>query len=242
MNRRILKTFTANTLAVTALVAGTTLISPALTYAQEAPDAAQGEEATQDPPIRGITGTVTFARETRLKKVELVNVIVSVEGLRLEEDALAEALESREPSVIDQEDMTFVPHVLPILIGEAVEFNNGDPIYHNVYPATGEPPFNLGMYPNAEPQATTFEEPAIVEIKCAVHSEMQAFIVVKENPYFASVQEDGTFTIEGVPAGVQQLQLWHPETEPVTIEVTVPEDEAVEIEAEIMYRLGEGEE
>lgn len=239
MNLRKFRTLAANSLAVAVITAATGLSSPALTHAQDGSEASQGEAPPQDRATGSITGKVIFSRDTRLKKAELVNVIVSVEGIRLEGDALAEALESRATSTIDQQDMTFVPHVLPILIGEAVEFNNADPIYHNVYPATGEPPFNLGMYPNADPQATTFEEPAIVELKCAVHSEMQAFIVVKENPYFAIVQEDGTFTIEGVPVGVQKLQLWHPQTEPVTIEVTVPEDGTVEVEAEITHRLGE---
>ena len=40
-----------------------------------------------------------------------------------------------------------------------------------------------------------FDKPGIVELRCDVHAEMAAYILVMENPYFAVTDKNGHFEI-----------------------------------------------
>src|SRR6185437_2100350 len=48
--------------------------------------------------------------------------------------------------VVIQKDATFVPHVLPVMVGTVVEWPNHDDIYHNVFSMSEAKPFDLGLY------------------------------------------------------------------------------------------------
>ncbi|MBI4474610.1 MAG: hypothetical protein HY646_18210 [Acidobacteria bacterium] len=63
------------------------------------------------------------------------------------------------PVVLDQRDLTFVPHVLPVLVGARVAFPNSDAIRHNVFSPTPASKFNLGAYPRNETKYYVFDKP-----------------------------------------------------------------------------------
>lgn len=48
-----------------------------------------------------------------------------------------------------------------------------------------------------------------MKVECDAHDFMHAFIFVAKNPYYAVVAEDGTFSIENVPAGEYSIGAWH---------------------------------
>lgn len=114
--------------------------------------------------------------------------------------------------VLGQKRNTYVPHILPIVVGSKVEMRSDDPELHNVYAfATSQKKmlFNIGIPPNSPPQHQTFSKEGVVRLTCNVHKEMLAFILVLQNPYFVVI-EKGTneFLIKDVPAGKYQLRLW----------------------------------
>ncbi len=45
---------------------------------------------------------------------------------------------------MDQKNLVFVPHVLPVVVGTTVEFANSDNVKHNVYSGSETKRFNLG--------------------------------------------------------------------------------------------------
>jgi len=51
---------------------------------------------------------------------------------------------------------------------------------------------------------------SIFELECDQHNYMKAFFVPVENPYYAIVKNDGTFTISGIPPGTYEVYAWHP--------------------------------
>ena len=110
--------------------------------------------------------------------------------------------------VMDQRDLTFVPHVLPILAGSTVEFPNSDPVYHNVFSFSKTKIFDLGRYPTGRSKAVTFNEPGLVKVYCDMHSQMNAFILVLANPYFTLTDEQGNYWIRDVPAGTYKVKAW----------------------------------
>ncbi|MFQ5799212.1 MAG: hypothetical protein ACE5H0_11065, partial [Bacteroidota bacterium] len=120
-----------------------------------------------------------------------------------------------EHAVMDQINLKFVPHVLPILVGTSVDFPNSDEVRHNVFtPSEVGGKFNLGQYPKGVVKTVTFPKPGIVVLLCNVHTEMSAYVVVLETPYFGVTevklgQREGHYTIEDVPPGTYVLKAWH---------------------------------
>ena len=109
---------------------------------------------------------------------------------------------------IDQRDQTFVPHVLVVASGSTVDFPNHDPMLHNVYSASPAKKFDLGMYEQGATRSVTFDTPGVVRIGCNVHPKMEGFVVVHPNSYGAVTNDQGVYTIPGVPAGSWQVRVW----------------------------------
>lgn len=112
-------------------------------------------------------------------------------------------------AVLDQINETFVPHVLPILAGTTVQFLNSDEVYHNVFSFSTAKSFDLGRYKTGKSRSVTFDKPGVVKVYCDIHTHMNAFILVLENPFFASTDENGYFEIKGVPPGKYTIKAWH---------------------------------
>jgi len=53
---------------------------------------------------------------------------------------------------------------------------------------------------------------------------------VIENPYFASTDAKGRYTISDVPPGTYKLKAWHERLPPLTKEITVPEKGEMQID------------
>ncbi|MCF6154529.1 MAG: hypothetical protein E3K36_04600 [Candidatus Brocadia sp.] len=116
----------------------------------------------------------------------------------------------QEHAVIDQKNMTFIPHVLPLLKGTTVDFLNSDLVQHNVYsPDAVADNFNLGTWLKGEIRPFTFNKLGVASIRCNVHVDMLAYVLVLQNPYFARVDKEGKFSITNVPEGEYILKVWN---------------------------------
>lgn len=139
----------------------------------------------------------------------------------------------KEPVVLDQVNLMFVPHALPVLVGTTVAFPNSDEVRHNVFSPSPTRRFNLGTYPKGITRTVTFDKPGEVVLLCNVHAEMSAYVVVVETPYFAVSAKDGSYAIRNVPPGTYMLKTWHEKLKPQTKEVEVPEGGSVTVDFEL---------
>jgi plastocyanin len=149
--------------------------------------------------------------------------------------------------VMDQRNLEFVPHILPVLVGSAVEFPNDDKVEHNVFSLSRTKQFNLGSYKEGESRTVVFDKPGIVELRCDVHAEMAAYILVLNNPYFALTDEKGRFEIpdssylnrigltgtENLPPGKYLVKSWHEKLKTESQAVVVPENGDVTIQLDL---------
>jgi plastocyanin len=137
----------------------------------------------------------------------------------------------KEPALMDQLNMAFVPHVLPVVAGTKVNFRNSDDVLHNVFtPDKCADKFNLGSWAKGEMRPYTFEKAGCVAvILCNVHPEMEAYVVTLQNPYFAVTDKEGNFVIKDVPEGKYTLKVWHEKLKTKPQEVTVPKEGKVEV-------------
>jgi plastocyanin len=130
-----------------------------------------------------------------------------------------------QPVTMDQKQMQFMPHVLPVVLGTTVRFLNSDPTAHNVFSPDYEK-YNLGTWPKDQSKDHTFgtcaKFPCAYTQLCRVHPEMEGFVVVLPNSYFAVSDREGHFEIAGVPPGQYTVAVWHPKLkakpQPVTVE------------------------
>lgn len=54
------------------------------------------------------------------------------------------------------------------------------------------------------------KQESFMKVECDQHNYMQVFFQPVENPYYAIVGADGTFTIDGVPPGTYEIYAFHP--------------------------------
>ncbi|MFQ5603977.1 MAG: carboxypeptidase regulatory-like domain-containing protein [bacterium] len=128
---------------------------------------------------------------------------------------------------MDQKNLTFIPHILPIVVGTTVDFLNSDKVQHNVFSPSGVNRFNLGSYPPGDFKSVKYNKPGKVVLLCNVHPEMSAYIIVLKNPYFALTDADGKYVISNVPEGTYRLSTWHKNLATSTVELFVPEKGSV---------------
>ena len=74
---------------------------------------------------------------------------------------------------------------------------------------------------------------SVMRLQCDQHEFMQAWFLPVENPYFAKVENDGTFEIQNVPAGKHTILAWHPIAGQTEVNVNVVEGESLEVDFEI---------
>ncbi len=158
-------------------------------------------------------GAYTSRKYKFVEKVDYAGMhdfVVFVEGSFGTNNRASTNLEHVATTRVAQEGAVFSPHVLPIMVGTTVEWPNNDKIYHNVFSMSDAKQFDLGLYKGDPPgKHVTFDKPGRVDVFCSIHENMHCVILVLENSYFASTDENGNYKISNVPPGTYKLKAWH---------------------------------
>ena len=120
---------------------------------------------------------------------------------------------------IDQKNMEFDPHIVLIAVGDTVKFHNHDKVDHNVMSNDGH--YDLGTHGTGETMDHVFPAEGVFAQVCKIHPEMLAYVFVGQNRFSAFVDDKGSFTIDGVPAGSYELDIWNPKLKAAPQQITV---------------------
>ncbi|HVY81871.1 MAG TPA: hypothetical protein VG994_12865 [Steroidobacteraceae bacterium] len=112
-------------------------------------------------------------------------------------------------ATMDQIEKTFVPGLLPIVVGTTVRFPNHDQIHHHVYSFSRTKTFELPLYKGTDAPPVLFDKVGVVKVGCNIHDWMSAIILVLPTPYFAQTDADGRFTLADLPRGEYSVVAWH---------------------------------
>lgn len=165
----------------------------------------------------------------------LRNVVVYLKDIK----AGKELMMPSQPPVLNQTQCEYEPHVQVLPINSSLKIVNGDNTLHGVhafwyplntkfvlYPNSITYPaktiFNIAMVATRKESFQQVGGTGIVKFICeAGHFWMTAYAVVLPHPYYAKVNDDGTYVIENVPPGKYTLVSWHEYfgTQEKTIEV-----------------------
>ena len=111
-------------------------------------------------------------------------------------------------AVMEQRSKTFVPHVLPVVAGTAIDFPNFDPIFHNAFSRFSGQIFDVGLYAPGTSRTVKFVRTGAVRVFCNIHSDMTAVILVLNTPNFAVTGKDGSFHVD-LPPGSYDVSVFH---------------------------------
>jgi plastocyanin len=148
-----------------------------------------------------------------------------------------------QPVVVRQENLTFKPHVLPVMAGTHLRFENVDSVVHNVFSSDSCCKVNLDM-PAASNGDVVFTEVGVASIICRLHPDMSMFVVTLDNPYFRSIelaksggkdaegpaQYTGAFEIADVPPGDYVLTYWNKRLKPLEFPLKIEEGKATTLD------------
>lgn len=119
-------------------------------------------------------------------------------------------------AIMEQRNKTFMPHVLAVEVGTAVDFPNFDPIFHNAFSNYDGQVFDVHLYAPQTSRRVAFRRPGMVRVFCNIHATMSAVIAVLPTPYFAVTGTDGHFQIQA-PEGKYRFQVWHERSDTETL-------------------------
>ena len=137
--------------------------------------------------------------------------------------------------VLDQKGCRYEPHVFGIRVGQSLEIRNSDGTTHNVHSlAKNSKQFNNGQPSGAPALNKSFAAAEVMaKIKCDMHPWMSCYAGILDHPFFAVTGADGSYKIEGLPAGAYEVTAWHEKMRTRTQDVTVGDGDA---SADFLYQ------
>lgn len=121
-------------------------------------------------------------------------------------EAVKSLLDKAPQVVIDQKVCEFQPFSTAMHQDQKLIFKSSDPLNHNVrFTAFKNNPFNQILPPNGKAELKLVAETRPLPLACDIHPWMKGAIMVFDHPFFVVTKEDGSFEIDGVPPGTQNL-------------------------------------
>ena len=210
---------------LTSLLSGnqeTGVIRGVVTMAE--PPAPSTVVVTADQPVCGDT----VPNEVIIADADghVANVVVRVTGVPWPDDPPAPAL--------DNAGCLFVPRVQIARTRSQLLVTSQDDTLHSThsYDDRNRTDFNIAMPFAGMEVNRPLRRPGVVRIECDSHAWMRGWIVVSNDVGVVSAL-DGSFSIEGVPAGTHELTVWHEQLAGVSQSVTVTAEEVTEVVFEL---------
>ena len=118
---------------------------------------------------------------------------------------------SKKPVHAAIDGFTFRPHVVVVHTGQMLVLKMSDPVGHNPdWYAPRNPEFGKALNTSAKLTRVFYHaEPEPVRVDCRIHPWENAVLVITDHPYVRVSKVNGSFTLDHVPVGTWDFQLWH---------------------------------
>ncbi|MEX0867332.1 MAG: hypothetical protein WD030_08230 [Pirellulales bacterium] len=166
----------------------------------------------RDTEVCAPGGAAVYSQDVVVGSADaLANLVVYARDLsndNVHPDAQGDASEV----IFDQRECIFLSHVQVMQKTQKLKILNSDPVGHNTNIAASKAgTFNQ----NISPGGSAIYQPVASEsqpagVSCSIHPWMRAYVLPLDNAYGAASEQDGTFEIANLPAGIEiELQFWH---------------------------------
>ncbi len=116
---------------------------------------------------------------------------------------------------IVQKGCEFQPYIQIMHNGNNAAIVNEDPVLHNIHTYEIIGKAKKTVMNISQPDTGTINKKVKLKrgvgmkIECDAHDFMHGFVFVAKNPYYARVAEDGSYTIDNIPAGKYKVIAFH---------------------------------
>ena len=132
-----------------------------------------------------------------------------------------------QPVRYDQKGCEYLPHVLPMEVGQQLMIYNDDQTSHNIHPlAKLNPEWNKSQPPGSPAIDTKWEKAEFIPVKCNIHPWMHGYFVVLKTPHYSVTGDDGSFDLKGLPAGKYTVTAWQEQYGTQSQDVTIAGNES----------------
>jgi hypothetical protein len=171
-------------------------------------------KAAKDPDICAVKGSITSRDIVVDPKTQ--GVSYGIAYLRRPTGDFTEQVKKlldKNPTVVlDQKGCEFQPYILAFHKDQKLILKSSDPVGHNVrFSGFTNSGINTMIAPSGQFQTALEAEKLPMELHCDIHSWMKGWLLVLDHPFVAITGADGSFEIKDVPAGNQNLLVWHSE-------------------------------
>ncbi len=127
-----------------------------------------------------------------------------------------------QPVSLHQKGCMYIPHVLPMQAGQSLEIYTDDPFAHNIHPVPKvNPEWNKSQPAGAPAIITKWDKPEFIEVKCNIHPWMHGYHAVLKTSHYAVTDDNGSFSLKGLPPGKYTVTAWHEQYLAQSQEVTL---------------------
>ena len=177
---------------------------------------------TSMDPACNLSGAKVYSEQFGVAEGKLANVFVYV---KQGPPAAMQVAPLMPPTVLDQKNCQYLPHVVGVFQGGVVEFRNEDPTMHNIHTmptVVGNETVDISQGPKGAPVTKKFTNAELMmPVRCNNHPWMNAYINVSPTPWFAVTDKAGHFDLKGLPPGQYTLAAVHEKLGEKTIQVNV---------------------
>jgi hypothetical protein len=120
-----------------------------------------------------------------------------------------------ENATIDQKGCKFIPFIQTMHNNGNAAIINDDPVLHNIHSYEIIGKAKKTVLNISQPNKGTINKKIKLKrgvgmkLECDAHDFMHGFVFVAKNPYYTQVAEDGTYTIDNIPAGKYKVMAFH---------------------------------
>ena len=114
--------------------------------------------------------------------------------------------------VLESRQCAFTPHVMVTMAGARARVRNADAILHSARGLQGTATVFHVAIPGKEQEVDItrrLTRPGVLRILTERDPNMNAWMVIHDNPYVALTDERGAFRIDAIPPGAYRVTMWH---------------------------------
>ena len=124
-------------------------------------------------------------------------------------------------AVMRLQALRFVPHVHAVAVGGGLIVRNTDRVWHGVFSVTPGQSFEIGKQAPGQADTLHFDRPGPVSLRCDIHPDESAWVMVTPNHAFARTDGNGRWLLPDLPVGTYPLRAWWPDVHVLERRVTV---------------------
>lgn len=178
-----------------------------------------------------VEGTVSWARSQRVPAPRVEDAVVWLESV----PERTERQLTRPPFLwfwqrrvvpplprVVQAGRRYDPRVIALARGGSLVILNRDEVWHGTFSVSPAHRFELGKRPPGRADTVRFDRVGLVSLRCDIHPDMSAFVVITPNHAYAQPNAAGAWRLPELPAGRYVVRAWHPELGELRRAVNVP--------------------